>query len=576
MAKKKVQVKEAPPAETPNLIFRKTLQEKFIAGFDDPVAFCEDFLNFHPYQNEETGFGQADFLRKWRDTVDATFCAGNRVGKSFISGAILLYKAFYRHYSPHFEFQRTPFAQYTAMATSITQGQANIAFDYARQFAEQKYFRAFIDGDILKSPFPLMKIKTRLQNGDPAVSSVTARSIANNGVNLLGLSLSFLLNDENAFTVNYKEIEDTILRMRLADQGGSLLRISSPNGRNHFYELFNKYFDWHNQNSQKDPRYLSYRLRTIDNPWIIPAVIEEFRSQMMPELFQQNVMAEFVTLSDFFSASALQKLYDNWEILKQDGEFLPFRLPFGPFKSARYVMGVDLGFKRDCTVILVADASREPAPLVYTFELAHQPPDVVEAKIVEVYNQFQPELTFIDSTGVGMTFVEDTLIKKHDWSLDRVKPFVFSLPTKLDVLTRLQGAVYRQEYCFPYSNETRKLVEQMSFYTLDDKKLKQDWVMAFALLNYAREELVKRGALNYEINNSVRGINISQTGHGMPIEVGDDDWVISGKGTLLQYFNDGSIGTVFDSGESFNILGQTFVIDPDSKLVVPWEVLGGR
>lgn len=482
----KVKKAQIPPTEIPNLIFRKTIQESFIAGHTNPASFMRDFLDVDPYE------GQEDFLLKWQSTVEAILDAGNRVGKSFIAGGALLWKSIYRHYSPHYQGKRSKYAPYVAMATSLTQGQAELAFNYALQFSESARFRPFVEGTV-KNPFPELRLRTRLEDGSESRATVTARSLQNRGVNLLGLSISFLLVDETAFIPHFKDIEDTVLRLRLADQAGSLLKISSPNGRNHFFKMWN---DWWHNNQQPDSRYLSYRLTTYDNPWVSRDYIEEQRKRMRPELFQQNVMAEFVSISDFFGQEAIAKLYEGVE----------GAVPAAPINGHSYVMGVDLGFRRDSTVIIVLDITDEAtAKVVYVKELANLSQPIVEQAILQAYNIYQPVKSAIDATGVGLTFTEQ-LVKEHD--LQNVNQFIFSKPSKLDTMTRLQTAVFGEELKIPFNDATRPLVDQMSFYQLDDNKLTQDYVIAIALANVAREEALTRTKFNNKIDPTLRFIPI--------------------------------------------------------------------
>lgn len=501
---------KAPKAEvtqTPELIFRKNFQDAYLEGRSNPALFARHFLDFDPYSGKD-GFGQEDFLIKWLPTVEAIFNGGNRVGKSFLAGLCLLHKAFYRHYSPYYtDAKRSAFAPYLAMATSLTQSQANLAFDYAVQFAENsKRFRPFMNGEPIYSPHANMEIRTILENGESGISTIAARSLAKRGTYLLGQSISFILVDETAFIPGFTEIQDTVLRARLADQGGSLLKISSPNGHNHFFEEFIK---WWNGNQYPIVRgstayqYLAYRLTTHDNPWVPRSVLEEISARMVPELYQQNIMAEFVTLSDFFSGDAIKKLYTDGthSAIEIDPETpgAPFpTFPVEPTPNGRYAMGVDLGFKRDPTVVYIKDL--ETGRVVFVRELKHATPPTVRQAIVATYRNYHPVRTAIDSTGVGMTFVQ-ALVEEE--GMEDVEQFVFTSQSKIDILTRLQDAVYQRNFYFPFCPLTRKTIDELSFYRLDDKNIKQDHVMALALMNYAAEEALKRTKIYTEIDDAL-------------------------------------------------------------------------
>ncbi len=55
----------------------------------------------------------------------------------------------------------------------------------------------------------------------------------------------------------------------------------------------------------------------------------------------------------------------------------------------------------------------------------------------------------------------------------------------------------------------------MSFYRLDDKEIHQDYVMALALVNHAREEFEKRGYMQTEIYEDLAFIDVLQGGAGL-------------------------------------------------------------
>jgi phage FluMu gp28-like protein len=170
-------------------------------------------------------------------------------------------------------------------------------------------------------------------------------------------------------------------------------------------------------------------------------------------------------------------------------------------------MGVDLGFKRDPTVIYIQDLRNKK--IVFVREIKHGTPPQVRQAILAHYREYLPLRTAIDSTGVGMTFVQD-LVEEH--GLENVEQFVFTAPSKIDILTRLQSAVYQRAFYFPFHPLTRRTIDELSFYRLDDKNIKQDHVMALALMNYAAEEAAKRSTILTEINDNLLVTPVSYVG----------------------------------------------------------------
>ena len=77
-----------------------------------------------------------------------------------------------------------------------------------------------------------------------------------------------------------------IVRPILAKNGGWAIFITTPNGKNHAFELF--------QNAQKNPEWFSQILTVDDTNFIDPSAIQEdIRSGMSPEMIQQEYYCSF-------------------------------------------------------------------------------------------------------------------------------------------------------------------------------------------------------------------------------------------------------------------------------------------
>lgn len=499
-----------PAPSAPAIKATKNLQDALIDGFKNPAQWAMDFLELEPYE------AQAAFLQNTRDVVEANFVAGNRVGKTWSCGPILLWRAFYR-YIPTWTRpeKQTPHNTYKAVSMSLTHDQAKLSWNYALNFASNsKRFKPFLE-DVVHSPFPSMQIKTKNEKGEWVRSEVWSRSLAKGGIHLLGHSIGFALVDECAYIKNYQKIEDEVIRMRLADQGGALFRISTPNGRNHFYDYYLKGLPGHD--GKRDPRYYSHRITSWENPYISRAYLEEQKRRMLPEFYQQNIMADFISLSDFFKLDAITGLYDD-----QD-----YELPQAPVKGARYVLGADLGSQIDPTIVFVLRIDEQkdekgrtlPQEMVYVGKLQNASWRAVREYIAGIWGTYKPVASFIDSTGVGAPVVE-ALISED--KLTGVTPFVFSAASKPEALSRLQDAVQRRQFVFPYTSVTKELINQLSFYRLDDKKISQDFVMALALVNLAYWSTQHNSEFGSEIPDDLLALPILRGGRVVPADLIED------------------------------------------------------
>lgn len=517
-----VVVGAAPKASPPVAIVQKTLQDALIDGYNDPVMFARDFLDVDPYPK------QCEFLRSMRDTSESNFVAGNRVGKSWLGGVALTWKAFYRHISPYTRPERvTPHNVYKSVSVSLTLDQAKLAWNYALTFmSTSKRFKPFLQ-DYIYNPFPTIYLKTRNEKGEVVPSEVWARSLAKNGLYLLGHSINFILPDECAYIPKYPTIEDEVIRMRLADTGGSIMRISTPNGRNFFYNYFQ-------QGQAGDPRFFSYRITTLDNPYVSREYVDQQKERMIPEYYAQNVLAEFVSLSDFFRVEDIQKLYTT-----PDGDAIELTLPQDPTPKGVYVMGADLGALRDPTVVEVWRIDGKDPQVVFLGAVQNGRWEASRAYVRTVYERYRPVRTVIDATGNGQPIFQQLI---DEDGLEGTEGFIFSHTSKPDIMTRLQDAVQRRKFTFPYTLETQTLVQQLSFYRLDDKDIKQDYVIATALANRAYELATANLGLDTEIYDDLAVISVLRGGEGL---IGAD---VMGPGTIFQL--DPTTGLYIPAGDA--------------------------
>lgn len=103
-----------------------------------------------------------------------------------------------------------------------------------------------------------------------------------------GRGFSRVVIDEAAHAPNLEETWLTVIRPTLLDTTGDALFISTPNGFNYFYDLFNR--------ARASSDWFTMQSPTWDNPWIDSSEIEAMRSQLDPLSFAQEIGAEFVAL----------------------------------------------------------------------------------------------------------------------------------------------------------------------------------------------------------------------------------------------------------------------------------------
>lgn len=99
---------------------------------------------------------------------------------------------------------------------------------------------------------------------------------------LRGTRIDLAIFDEVAFMNRWEEIWK-VLRPTLVDSRAEVWFISTPNGFNHFYELYNN----------KNERYKSFHFTSYDNPHLDKEELDQIKLEMTEDAFAQEFLGEF-------------------------------------------------------------------------------------------------------------------------------------------------------------------------------------------------------------------------------------------------------------------------------------------
>lgn len=131
-------------------------------------------------------------------------------------------------------------------------------------------------------------IKSTLEN-QAVITLVNGRKIEIKGADrpdtLRGVGLSYVVLDEYAFMK--PEVWEQIIRPTLADVEGTALFIGTPDGKNHFYDLYELGFD------DKDEEFKSFSFMSVDNPTLNSKEIEKAKNTLSASNFKQEFEASF-------------------------------------------------------------------------------------------------------------------------------------------------------------------------------------------------------------------------------------------------------------------------------------------
>lgn len=242
----------------------------------------------------------------------------------------------------------------------------------------------------------------------PNGGSVTVRS-SDNPNSLRGEGLDFLVIDECAFVAEDAWIE--ALRPTLADRKGRALFISTPKGRNWFWQMY--------QRGQDGGEWQSFKYPTGSNPHIDPGEIEAARV-MLPELvFNQEFMAEFVDME----GGVFRRIQDA-----ATAEAIDAAQP-----GRQYIAGVDVAAAVDYTVVTVFDVQAKQ--LVYMDRFNRVDYGVLEDRLAAVNQRYHLQSMTVEANSIGQPVIDALYARGLP-----IIPFTTTSATKQTIITRLQSA----------------------------------------------------------------------------------------------------------------------------------------
>jgi hypothetical protein len=276
---------------------------------------------------------------------------------------------------------------------------------------------------------------------------------------------------------------------------GPMLFISYPFGKKNWF--------WDGCNEAREHMAWSYKkglpfekifihARTIDNPHIDQAVIDQAKNDLPDRLFRQYYLAEATDEGSIFSVS--QIVYGDK--IDVEGERQRWISPTA--KDATVVIGVDWAKTIDYTVMTAVDLSSKK---IIAFDRFHKMPYTAQIKrLAKFAGMFKAvDMIIHDKTGVGQA-IDDQLCYIN-------QPFhgvTFTNQLKNELVTNLMTAIEHEQIFIPKWMEAIKELEEyelnvsstgLPIYGAPSGK-HDDIVMSIVLTNYG---LMRYGGQSFEV-----------------------------------------------------------------------------
>ena len=288
--------------------------------------------------------------------------------------------------------------------------------------------------------------------------------------NIRGFRFTHLILDEAAF-IKETSIGTAILPT-LNPLGKKCLLISTPRGKNHFFNWFNK----------EDVVSMSFPL--TECPYVSKTLVEESRKSLPPDIFRQEFLAEFVDSSnDVFIG------IDKVSTVNM----------FSSQVRVDVYVGIDTGLTDDMSVLTLID----PTGRVRWMEgINNRTIQDIAEKFMSLMGNFNVVGGYIETNGIGRAMYD--LISPQYRS---IRPFNTTQDNKTEMVRKLINDIENVNIELPTIDLIPELHKEFGTYTYKlspTGKLSfghingahDDYVDSLMLANYSRVQFIKRKSLN--------------------------------------------------------------------------------
>lgn len=347
---------------------------------------------------------------------------------------------------------------------------------YAQTDKVQKELMQAIGGSKIVRSCNYSSNEIILQNG----TQILFRS-AERYDNIRGLTMDYGVIDEAAFCKD--EAWTEAIRPVFMVRGKKVLFISTPKGKNWFYDLYQLGV------SEDHPNYVSYSGSSYETPYIDPAEIADAKMTLPENIFKQEYLAQFIDAGGEVFSDLNKNEFKLW-----------------PKPEGKVFCGIDLGKQEDYTVATFMDSKGR---VVDIYRANAQEWTKMTQEIVNRLKKWNAS-AMVEVNSIGDVIYE--MLKKQ-WP--DTKPFVTSNKSKNEIVEGLILDMNESTVQIPSRELFPYLYDELSYFTYDynpktrsiryghPKGLHDDTVISLAIANFNRKQNKSYGA--YSVIGASRG-----------------------------------------------------------------------
>jgi hypothetical protein len=281
--------------------------------------------------------------------------------------------------------------------------------------------------------------------------------------------------DEAAFMK--EETWTEAVRPTLSVRGKKVLFLSTPKGKNWFYDLYQIAL------SDDYPNYIAYKGSSYDTPFISPQEIKDAKATLPNNVFRQEYLAEFLEGGGEVFTNIDANVLHMW-----------------PTKYDKVYCGVDLGRHEDYTVAVFMDNAGNT---IATYRNNRHSWGVLIDELAVCINRFNA-VTLIEVNSVG-----DVIYEQLSKKVKSIEPFVTTNKSKQEIIEGLILDFNENNIKIPSRQLDPALYDELGYFTYEynpksrsikyghPNGLHDDCVIALALANYCRKTKVSKGTYNW-------------------------------------------------------------------------------
>ena len=249
----------------------------------------------------------------------------------------------------------------------------------------------------------------------PGGGMIAVRS-AHNPDNLRGDGIDFAVLDEAAYM--RPSLWQNVIRPMLATTRGGALFLTTPNGRNWFWELFRLGLD------PEEDEWQSFHHATADSPLVDEDELQSIRRITPLHIWESEYEAKFIESA----AQVFRGVNDAAAPAPHNS----------PQPGHTYIAGIDWGRANDYTAIAVIDATRGQMVALQRFN--HIGWQLQRDRIASLVQHWRPQIVWAEANSIGEANIEALLQDGLP-----IRPFHTTAKTKAPLIESLALAIERAD-----------------------------------------------------------------------------------------------------------------------------------